>query len=507
MTFYRIISLLILGYLFKCPVLFSAGIERVHVTVRDSRDSFDLTDAQPVHVIVKVTKNGKEVTTPTVHSTSKPKNTNTKSATSIATPAVNSPKKLKNTDPKTTTTPPSTRIVSPEGSPKKDIASPKVQKKIENSGKMVRIMLAKHLSSSYLTATESFVLNTGHITQTIPKGRYLILVYRGSIVLETSSQKYIVGKNGLISSSESNLFGYNGKLYRGNMRLFSDADRNSYLVNELPVETYLRGVVPLEIGEKLPADSAAVQAQAVAARTYTYRKMRERKHLTYDLLPTISDQVYGGASAEFKGSDQAIRSTRGLILTYKGEPIEALYHSTCAGMTASRNEVWGGNSIPYLLARSDLNDKGVPYCSISPRFTWTETWNITDFNKIIRQFSRETVGQRIFSTSVHSICVTEKTESGRIRDCSVSSTTETQNYGGDKIRFVFRRATPGNPILYSSNFLIARSGNEVIATGKGYGHGIGMCQTGAIGRARSGQNFQQILLAYYSNVRIENTSE
>jgi len=480
MIFNRLKIFLLAGYFMWCPALFSSEIKHVHVTVRDSTKQFDFSGAKPVKVIVTKTK------------------TKTKKTSSV-----NSAKALDVVKKAT--------VSSAAKTAKVMVATPKaeqtgnqslIQSKAASSN-YVRVLLAKHVSSTTLSSKEDFSVKTESTNYELARGEYLILVYRGHIVLRRSGKAYPLGKNSSITSADSNLFGFQGKLYRGNLRLYSDADRNSYLVNVIPVEEYLRGVVPLEIGQKAPADSAAVQAQAVAARTYTYRKMSDRKSHPFDLLTTVSDQVYGGFSAEYKWSDKAVLSTKDIVMTYTGDFVEAYYHSTCAGKTAAKHEVWGGAKVPYLVSRPDSAANGVVYCSHSPRIRWTETWKLPDFNKIVRQYSRETVGQKTFSDYVSSVMVTGKSESGRVESCIVAGPESTEQYGGDKIRFVFRRPAAGHPILFSSNFTITRSGDEVVAHGCGYGHGIGMCQMGAVGRARSGQSFQTILAAYYTGVKIE----
>ncbi len=410
---FQLIIILILGYLVKCPVLFSSEIVPVHVTVRNNED-------------------------------------------------------------KTCTA----------------------------SSKTVRILLCENRNSISLITSKKILLKNGERTISVRPGTISISLGSEGITCSAHGKTAGFGSELSLISKDSNQFTFNGINYRGDMRV-KILNGKLLLLNELPVEEYLRGVVPLEIGPKSPKDSAAVQAQAVAARTFTYKKMSQRKLLHYDLLPTVADQVYGGASAEFKGSDQAIRATRSIVMTYNGELIEAYYHSTCGGSTAGKHEVWGGKIVPYLISRSDVSDTGVPYCANSPRFEWKETWKLPEFNQIIKQYSKETVGQNTFTGAVSSVIVTGKTESGRIKECTVNGYSESERYGGDKIRFVFRRPVSGNPILYSANFSICRFGNEVIAQGKGYGHGIGMCQMGAIGRARAGQSYRTILNAYYSNVQFE----
>jgi stage II sporulation protein D len=300
----------------------------------------------------------------------------------------------------------------------------------------------------------------------------------------------------------NSIWGFEKSDYRGKLILSLTPKKNIRIINSLPVEDYLRGVVPLEIGRKSIKDMAAMKVQAVAARTYTYSRMSARVDLDYDLLPTVSDQVYGGASAEYSLSDSAILATKDLVVTYKNSLIEAYYHSTCGGATAAVHKVWNTDPRPYLVSRSDLRPDGTAWCGISPLVSWSESWSLGEFNKIIRTESSKNRAFTPFIGNVISLSVTEKSLSGRVLNCKITSSDGVYSYGTDKIRFLMRTSKKGT-ILKSSKFDIKISNNQVIATGSGYGHGIGMCQMGAIGRARGGQNFEDILKSYYKNVDIE----
>jgi stage II sporulation protein D len=129
------------------------------------------------------------------------------------------------------------------------------------------------------------------------------------------------------------------------------------VVDRLPAESYLRGVVPLELEGERALDAAAVEAQAVAARSYVYSRLAEflpraaavaRAQAAFDLRSTVSDQVYGGAAAERAAADRAILATEGLVLRYEGAIASAPYHSACGGTTAGPDELWGAERAPYL---------------------------------------------------------------------------------------------------------------------------------------------------------------
>ncbi|HSS76825.1 MAG TPA: SpoIID/LytB domain-containing protein [Thermoanaerobaculia bacterium] len=143
-----------------------------------------------------------------------------------------------------------------------------------------------------------------------------------------------------------------GKRYRGRMLVYLNDRGALNLINELPVEDYLRGVVPSEMGPELYHQLEALKAQAVAARTYTLRNLGEFGREGYDICATPRCQVYGGMIAEHPLSDRAIAETAGQVLLYKGELVDALYSSTCGGHTEDVHVIFPLKSDPYL--------KGVP---------------------------------------------------------------------------------------------------------------------------------------------------
>ncbi|MFL6197224.1 MAG: SpoIID/LytB domain-containing protein [Thermoanaerobaculia bacterium] len=141
-----------------------------------------------------------------------------------------------------------------------------------------------------------------------------------------------------------------GKRYRGRMLVYLNDRGSLNLINELPVEDYLRGVVPSEMGPELYNQLEALKAQAVAARTYTLRNMGEFAREGYDICATPRCQVYGGMNIEHTLSDRAISETAGQVLLYKGDLVDALYSSTCGGHTEDVQVIFPLKSEPYLKA-------------------------------------------------------------------------------------------------------------------------------------------------------------
>ncbi len=292
--------------------------------------------------------------------------------------------------------------------------------------------------------------------------------------------------------------------YRGNLVVLSENISSISLVNVLDVEDYLRGVVPREIGRLGEAEMEAMKSQAVAARTYTYVRMAANANRDFDVLSTVADQVYGGANDEFRHTDVAIRLTKDLIMAYNDQVIHAYYHSTCGGKTANVQDVWGQHQpYPYLRSVSDLNENGDAYCRSSRLFTWQENWTPRQLSSILSSYSQQGRLATPYTGAFRTVTIQDRFDCGRIKSSIINSTAGDFLTGGDRIRFLFRRNNSEQGILYSSNFSVASSdGNRVVISGTGFGHGVGMCQVGAIGRSRAGQTFDQILSAYYSGVQI-----
>src|SRR5256712_10029797 len=139
------------------------------------------------------------------------------------------------------------------------------------------------------------------------------------------------------------------RTYRGSIEVFGNSRNTFTVVNELPLEDYLLGVVPNELSPTTFAELEALKAQAVAARTYVVRNMGQSKNEGYDICATDACQVYMGQGSELPLSTQAVTETRGVIATYKDQPINALYSSTCGGRTEDAENIFD-EKLPYLVS-------------------------------------------------------------------------------------------------------------------------------------------------------------
>jgi stage II sporulation protein D len=295
-----------------------------------------------------------------------------------------------------------------------------------------------------------------------------------------------------------------GTKYRGAAEIVSDEKRGLTVINRLDLEAYLLGVVPAEIGPRPPEEFSAVKAQAVAARTYTIASLGSRDSLGFDVFATVEDQAYGGVEVERAEIDRAIRETAGEILTFEGQAALALYHSTCGGRTATRYEVWGEPDLPYLRSVRDGENGSDDFCAISPRHRWQESWTAASMNGFVRAALAERLGVTPASVGrVRGIRVLSRTEHDRVDQLEIEADGGRYVVRKNDIRWVLRPTEAR--ILRSTDFVV-RQGRvadaEIVVEGRGFGHGIGMCQWGAIGRARDGQSYRQILAAYYQGAEI-----
>ncbi|MEP6495152.1 MAG: SpoIID/LytB domain-containing protein [bacterium] len=303
------------------------------------------------------------------------------------------------------------------------------------------------------------------------------------------------------------LISVSGKPYRGEVAYYA-GDSGLAVVNVVKIDDYLRGVVPLEIGTRADGDSAAVQAQAVTARSYAYIHLGPDGIRNYDLTDGVLDQVYGGVAVETSVASEAVESTRTLVLKYAGRVVNAPYHSTCGGSTAAASEIWRSNDEPYLQRVSDrIPGTDRFYCDLSSRFHWTRTIEGPALNAALVQYlaTYTSVPGRTPGIA-RDVTIGGHTASGR--NSTITVTTDRGNFAlrGNDMRFVLRQ--PGGEILNSTYFSVettpASNGTVARLTlrGMGNGHGVGMCQWGAIGRARAGQDYRTILRTYYPGTTI-----
>lgn len=270
-------------------------------------------------------------------------------------------------------------------------------------------------------------------------------------------------------------------------------------VNTVDIEEYLRGVIPYEIGKLDSSRFSALQAQAIAARTYTYKHLGSRESMGFDLFADTKDQVYKGLASATPLTDKAVKETAGIVMTYNGEFIIAYYHSTCGGETETL-ATWGRENLPYLQSRPDLRPDGTPWCNESSYTQWERKFSDSEASLLAKQNAKEVKSKLTQFTTVKEMNIVDTLPSGRILRMDVVTDKGTFSIAGDKVRWLLKK---NGSILPSSFFRITHENGEWIITGKGFGHGVGMCQMGVRARAQAGQSFQEILTHYYPGITLE----
>jgi len=293
--------------------------------------------------------------------------------------------------------------------------------------------------------------------------------------------------------------------YRGEVALIPGPDGIT-VVNRLGLESYLAGVLSAEMGRRDPSEVQAMYAQAVISRTYAVRNLGKRRALGFDLYGTVSDQVYGGVGAETGMSWDAVRATRAEIVEWQGKPIDAFFYSTCGGRTESGAAVFQLANDPYLKSVSDLDANGLAYCRFSPRFRWREEYSGDGLETMLRKTLPGLTNVRAGSVDrVEEVKVSRRTPSGRVDAVEFRLNGRRVTVSGQAVRRAF--LLPDGGILRSTAFDVEEraDGSRVswlAIDGRGAGHGVGFCQWGAVGRAREGQSYREILSAYYPSTTV-----
>ena len=301
-----------------------------------------------------------------------------------------------------------------------------------------------------------------------------------------------------------------GKRWRGQGKVFVNTRGTLSLALRLPLESYLLGVVPGEIGALSDALLEAGRAQAVAARSYSLFYRGRRGDEGFDVYGSVEDQVYGSVESERPLATRCVESTRGRLALYAGAPIRANYYSTCGGITADVWEAFPAQQLPYL---QSVRDSGVAgdFCARSPQYRWREQWEARDFLDTVARFAPPEgvplpaggLGELV------DVRVTQRSRSARVWRLEIETTTGVLTVPAYSMRRVLRRPGGNRAILRSDLFKIdvrrepgSRRALAVVVTGAGSGHGVGLCQTGALGMAQSGRTGDEILEHYYPGITL-----
>lgn len=349
-----------------------------------------------------------------------------------------------------------------------------VEQTVILSNEEKEIAVIKRGNSMYFEATENFLQLK--IADKVFRGKYFTLK----------------------PADENSFLFFNRKQYRGIFKFVNEEGRVR-LINSLPLEEYVMGVVPAEMPVGKNNDYfEALKAFAICVRTYAISKM-SKSNTSFDVYLDTRDQVYGGESAEKKLSNKAVEETKNLILTYDGKPAIVYYHSTCGGHTEKASNIFPVPDLPYLRG---IIDGDPPNCSSSPNFSWEEKFPDKLF--IQRLADANLINSNNYK--LNNVKVNSRDESGRVKQLEIQLVSpegddKIVTIQGNRIRYVLKQAN-SSAILKSTLFNITISNDYVIIDGKGNGHGVGLCQWGALHLSVEGESFYKILSFYFPGTNI-----
>jgi stage II sporulation protein D len=310
-------------------------------------------------------------------------------------------------------------------------------------------------------------------TTTVPRGK---LILKNTEINEKYSPLVFAGKH----------------WYRGDLEIFPAFKNNKGItvVNSLPLEEYLFGVVPAEMPSSWPLE--ALKTQAVAARTYALAHLGQFGSEGFDVMPTTVSQVYGGVEEETPVTNQAVSETRGKVITYNSKLISAYYSASSGGVTESSVDAWG-TDLPYIKSVQDFDQD-------SPKYTWYKTISNDDLQGIVKKEFGTDLGR------ITKFSIMDTTGSNRVKTLRIEGQKGYVDVDGKKFRTAAKlnstlfRVQPVDPGTTVSNDI--PSPNLYLFIGRGWGHGAGMSQWGARYMAKTGKTYAEILSYYYPGTEI-----
>ncbi len=312
------------------------------------------------------------------------------------------------------------------------------------------------------------------------------------------------------------------RLYPGSLRLQPNAYGTYTLVNQVPLEAYLRGVVPHEIGTF--AAQPVLEVQAILARTYALRNLRRFAIDQYQLCADTQCQVYFGLGDANPKTDRAIAATRGKVLTYQNELVDAVYSANTGGVTAEFDDVWQGVNRPYLttkvdsvanswdLAHKPLSDERYLRQFLKQKqgfnetsekwFRWQYDSSMPELNRDLRDYLTKLRSPLAKFQTIQRLAVVERATSGRVQKLQVTTDQGTITLEKDNILIAFY--APASLLFQLDPIYDAQKKiTGYRFTGGGLGHGVGLSQTGSYHLGRLGWSSDRILSFYYPGTQLQ----
>ncbi len=347
---------------------------------------------------------------------------------------------------------------------------------------LVRVAVAKDVPSAKVFIAGSYKIIDGVTKKSLTEGGYLRVCLLTAAGTRLRLGEAELGANFIEIESVGGARIYiNDRIFRGEIKALKTG-KGLTIVNTVELEEYLYGVVRNEVSTWWPME--AIKAQVIAARTYVLYQIKESRGKDYDVTADVGSQVYGGISSEKWRTNRAVDLTRGKVLVYNGAIFPSYFHATCGGATFDAMNLWN-ISLPAL--------KGVKcdWCKKSPHFSWERQVAIQEAKAKL-----DNAGYPV--GDIEGFEVVKRDLSGRVMKIRVKGSQGALDMAGKDFRSII-----GPDILRSTNFEAAVIGDNIIFTGLGWGHGVGMCQWGAYYMSRAGKKAEEILSFYYPGSRIE----
>ena len=386
--------------------------------------------------------------------------------------------------------------------------APRVKQEVNIAGPSIRILLSTIAAKDSLTFNGTYIVHSEEARYEFGKRNTKIYINP----LKKGLQLYNENRNLLYQDyfpiilepgGPESHFIYQGEEYGGSVYFQPAADDAVMMVNKILLEEYLKGVVPAEIPTLNQTDLEAMKAQAISARTYALQRMETNRDLLYDVKSTVSDQVYRGFASHTAYADQAITETKGVILVFNNQLATVYYHSTCGGRLERAENLWPEKQLPYLEGGIDAISN-VFSCSASPYFRWLETRSFSQLDSsFYKQYKRGGLQQSSTDTLRlnFKINILKRNSTGRVSEMEIVYADTTVILSGYEIRRFFTDSD--GKMLPSNLFYFSQPDDSTLVIhGGGYGHGVGMCQYGALNMARRGLKHYHILSKYYPGTKL-----
>ena len=359
----------------------------------------------------------------------------------------------------------------------------------------VRILSIKHIRKLSLSSHDISVASHGK--ELTGNGFTIRMILNSSNLKVSSSSGEFSLPSPLIVKSKNPVFlkieGLQARSYLTPLYIRNTGEQIT-VICRLPLEEYIAGVI---MGEMPEGKGDALLAQAVVARSYALKNLQKHKSEGYDFCDCTHCQVYKGAVHRDSPFHSAAFATRRLVLMYNGIPVEGLYHSTCGGYTSDPENVYGTNE-PGIKGIKDVTDKGKNFlCSHSPHFKWKYEIKGGDLQKIL---SKEPEYSSL--TNIENIVIRQKDSSGRVLILTIEEKERKFKISGYDF-WQIMGSHLGWGKFKSAMFTVQKNGSHYIFRGRGLGHGLGMCQWGAMRMAEKGYDFREILKHYFPDAEIK----